>query len=241
MANNEFNFPRGWSLTGNAGTDPLTNYVGTSDNQDFVIKRNALQAGRIYASNATYGVGAGTATLTGIQCTLIGPGAGNKITSQNNVTAIGNNSLFNCIAQNNTALGNNAGSLTTNGQNNVFIGGTANAGASANGKCTVIGHGAATPAGDNMLNLANVLWGVNCSGTSTTAAGSLSVGATTPNSSAIFDLTSTSQGFGLPQLTNAAILAIATPKNGLMVYNTTINHPCFYNGTAWQRVSHSPM
>lgn len=71
--------------------------------------------------------------------------------------------------------------------------------------------------------------------------GTALVGTGTASASAILDINSTSQGFGLPQLTNAAILAIATPKNGLMVYNTTINHPCFYNGTAWQRVSNSPM
>jgi hypothetical protein len=30
----------GWSLTGNSGTDPSTNYIGTSDAQDFQVKAN---------------------------------------------------------------------------------------------------------------------------------------------------------------------------------------------------------
>jgi len=29
-----------WTLNGNAGTNPSTNFIGTTDNQDFVIKRN---------------------------------------------------------------------------------------------------------------------------------------------------------------------------------------------------------
>lgn len=31
-----------------------------------------------------------------------------------------------------------------------------------------------------------------------------------------------------------------TPPTGLIIYDTTLNHLCFYNGTAWQRISHSP-
>lgn len=36
-----------WSLTGNAGTTPGTDYVGTSDNQDLVFKTNATEKVRI--------------------------------------------------------------------------------------------------------------------------------------------------------------------------------------------------
>ena len=38
----------GWGLTGNAGTDPNTNYVGTSDAQDFVLGSDGVEAIRIY-------------------------------------------------------------------------------------------------------------------------------------------------------------------------------------------------
>lgn len=40
----------GWSLTGNAGTTAGTNFVGTTDAQDFVIKRNGTEAARFYGS-----------------------------------------------------------------------------------------------------------------------------------------------------------------------------------------------
>jgi hypothetical protein len=42
----------GWSLTGNAGTTPSTNYLGTSDNQALVFKVNGLRALRL-EPNAT--------------------------------------------------------------------------------------------------------------------------------------------------------------------------------------------
>lgn len=37
----------GWSLTGNAGTLPVTNFIGTTDAQDFVIKANGTEAMRV--------------------------------------------------------------------------------------------------------------------------------------------------------------------------------------------------
>lgn len=42
----------GWSLTGNTGTNPTTNYLGTSDNQALEIKVNALRVFR-FEPNAT--------------------------------------------------------------------------------------------------------------------------------------------------------------------------------------------
>ncbi len=41
--------------------------------------------------------------------------------------------------------------------------------------------------------------------------------------------------------TTAEINAISAPDTGAMVYNTTLNTICFYNGSAWQKVSHTAM
>lgn len=57
---------------------------------------------------------------------------------------------------------------------------------------------------------------------------------TSANSSAILQADSTTQGFLPPRMTNAQMLAIATPAAGLVVYDTTNNKHCGYNGTAWQ-------
>lgn len=63
----------------------------------------------------------------------------------------------------------------------------------------------------------------------------------TINASARVQIDSTTQGFLMPRMTEAQILAIATPANGLMVYNTTQLAPCFYDSTGWKRLVHLAM
>lgn len=65
--------------------------------------------------------------------------------------------------------------------------------------------------------------------------GKLSVNTPTATS-AVMEVTSTTQGFLPPRMTNAQMVAIATPASGLMVYDTTNNKMCVYDGTAWQNL-----
>lgn len=51
------------------------------------------------------------------------------------------------------------------------------------------------------------------------------------NASALLDLISTTQGLGLPNMTTAEKTAISTPRNGLLVYDTTLGQISYYNGT----------
>jgi len=46
-----FQGPEGWSLNGNAGTTAATNFIGTKDSTDLVVKTNNVEAFRIDASN----------------------------------------------------------------------------------------------------------------------------------------------------------------------------------------------
>ena len=64
--------------------------------------------------------------------------------------------------------------------------------------------------------------------------GKLSVNTPSATTSAALEVSSTNQGFLPPRMTNAQMLAIATPAAGLVVYDTTNNKHCGYNGTAWQ-------
>ena len=48
-----------WSLTGNAGTNPATNFIGTTDAQDWVIKSNNTERMRVL-SNGNVGIGTST-------------------------------------------------------------------------------------------------------------------------------------------------------------------------------------
>jgi hypothetical protein len=62
--------------------------------------------------------------------------------------------------------------------------------------------------------------------------GNVGVGTTTPQ--AKLDVTSTTDGVLLPRLTHAQMYGISSPPAGLMVYNTSFNKLCVYNGTNWQ-------
>ena len=56
---------------------------------------------------------------------------------------------------------------------------------------------------------------------------------TNPNPSAVLDVASTTQGFLPPRMTTTQRNAISSPAAGLQVYDTTLNRPCFYDGTTW--------
>jgi hypothetical protein len=61
------------------------------------------------------------------------------------------------------------------------------------------------------------------------------------SASAQLQIDSSTRGVLLPRMTNAQILAIATPAEGLLVYNTDISHLCCYQAGSWVKFSHSPM
>jgi len=47
----------GWTTLGNTGTDDATNFIGTTDGQDFVFKSNNIERMRIQSSDGDIGVG----------------------------------------------------------------------------------------------------------------------------------------------------------------------------------------
>lgn len=66
-----------------------------------------------------------------------------------------------------------------------------------------------------------------------TESGQLVVGAAAPSGSALLDLQSTTRGLLLPRMTSSQRLAIASPAEGLIVYDTDFNARCVYAGTHW--------
>ncbi len=71
--------------------------------------------------------------------------------------------------------------------------------------------------------------------------GQMVMGINSAVTSAMLAMVSTTLGFLMPVMTQAQILAIGTPANGLQAYNTDLAQPCFYDGTAWRKISHSAM
>jgi hypothetical protein len=95
-------------------------------------------------------------------------------------------------------------------------------------------------------NLQRIYWNANeldffTNGSSsmriTKATKNVLIGTTTDIASSKLTVNSTTQGALLPRMTTTQVNAIATPAAGLIVYNTTLNVLCCYDGTSWYRVS----
>ena len=113
-----------WNLTGNAGTNATTNFIGTTDNVALNFRVNNQIAGKIDSAvaNSFFGFLAG-ATSTGNNNTAIGYNALFSNTTGNYNTAHGANALYkNSSANFNTAFGYNTLYFNTTGQYNVAIG-----------------------------------------------------------------------------------------------------------------------
>ena len=68
---------RYWKLTGNSGTDPSTNFVGTTDNQPFIVKVNSTRVFRLEPTISTpniIGGFSGNAATSSVGATIGGGG-----------------------------------------------------------------------------------------------------------------------------------------------------------------------
>jgi hypothetical protein len=65
---------------------------------------------------------------------------------------------------------------------------------------------------------------------------SVGIGTATPNARAALEINSTTKGLLIPSMTTSQRLAIASPPNGLMVYDTERNSFYHYTGTTWSAI-----
>src|SRR6188768_2369934 len=124
----------GWALTGDAGTTPAVNFLGTTDNQPLVIKVDNIKAGFLDNNDGNF---LGRNTFLGKSA-----GAGNTITGYDN-TFIGAKAGFsNTIGTLNTAVGAKVLQNLTTGFSNVAIGREAMQLAITGVQSTAVGMGA---------------------------------------------------------------------------------------------------
>ena len=64
--------------------------------------------------------------------------------------------------------------------------------------------------------------------------GQVGIGTSSPHTSSVLDIVSTSAGVLIPRMSQAQRNAISAPAVGLQIYNTTTNELNYFNGTAWQ-------
>ncbi len=112
-----------WSLTGNAGTNPATNFLGTRDNNPLRFRVNNIYAGEIDLTNGktSFGYGAGQggpgtySVAIGFRALNINPGYEN--------TAVGSYALqYSSSGSYNVAVGYGALQLTTTSNSNTAVG-----------------------------------------------------------------------------------------------------------------------
>jgi len=65
----------------------------------------------------------------------------------------------------------------------------------------------------------------------------VSINQNTVNTSAQFQVDSVTRGVLLPRMTTTQKNAIASPAEGLEVYDSTLKKKCFYNGTVWETIT----
>jgi hypothetical protein len=224
------------------GSDTLK--ASTTLSYNVAVGSNAMQNHTSGANNVVVGVYAKQSGISGSSNSVLGAYAFQYGTGNSNV-AIGQQSLGNNAGNSgNDNVGVGASSLyrVSTGINNIGIG--SQAGYSGTNDLTtgsnniLIGYRCVVESSteSNRTFIGNTLT------TSTWLGGSLLIGTRTDDITSVATFTSTTKGVLLPRMTTTEINAIATPTDGLMAYNTTINHMCCYQaGTGWVKFNHSPM
>ncbi len=128
-----------WQLTGNTGTNPATDFIGTTDDVDLKFRRNNLEVGDLTSynisfgessfvnpANAFYNVAIGNNAMENIAGAdgnvAIGWNALQANTSSGALVAIGNGALANNTEEGNVAIGSGAMISNTVGFNNTTVG-----------------------------------------------------------------------------------------------------------------------
>jgi len=215
-----------WSLNGNATSGG--EFIGTTNDQDFFVKRNNAEAFRIYgngrisignntqsSASVLLGFNAGFAQTTAVYNVVIGARAGEALNNSAS-TFVGYGAGQSTTGGSNTLLGYYAGNKLTTGTNNVFIGNQTayNSNLSITGSNNVV---IGTSSGSGMTsNTNNILFG-----------GNAQADAGLYDAYAIGNNTTVSQGnslaIGNVRGTNDAVnvgIGTATPSSSLQVNGT---------------------
>ena len=193
----------GWTLNGNSGTNPVSNFIGTTDNQPLSLRVNNTWAGQLdhIKNNFSIGIGALQNNTTGTQNvgfghwallsntegsfnTSVGTDALSRNTSGSSNTAVGNWALIlNTTGNDNTGIGNNALQSNTSGNSNTAVGHWALFNNTTGERNTAIGDNAMRNNGGND-NTAMGYWALlqNTTGDSNMAIGNYSLYANTTGS-----------------------------------------------------------
>ena len=226
-----------WGKSGNtlaAGSD----FLGSTNNVSLRIQTNGVQRA-VFDSTGTFTLGT-TSTNTGSINLPSGTlGVGNGITwgSTSGIYRSATATLLtigSIYSSANIGVPNGGAIINTTSQNNGYLvfnstglSAVRNVGDANNALIITQLHASST---GNILALAN------SGGTvaSVTRSGSLLIGTTTENVSSSLTVASTTKGVLLSRMTTTQRTAIASPTEGLEVYDLTLHKKYVYDGTIWQ-------
>lgn len=234
--------PVAWNVTGNNGTSPGTNFIGTTDAQDVVFKTNSVeqlritQAGRFLSTgqsptgSTSFGIGVSNETVTGINNAMFGGLNGRFLTTGQfnssfglsafrTATSASDNASFGYFSMKNLTIGTgNSGfgtrtfELTTTGNYNTAIGYAALQLLGTGSNNIAIGKNTNVPNG-NADNQMNIGNLIYGTGMSGSLAGNIGIGTTTPNNKLeITQGTAGNSGLRFTNLTSATVPGSATSK-----------------------------
>lgn len=173
------NLNKDWSLSGNTGTNFLTNFIGTTDAQPLSFRVSNTRSGLIHHTNGNTFLGFQTGNVsTGTNNTFLGFEAGrDHVTGQENVFIGRRAGTFGTTGSGNILIGNGAGIFNT-ANNNVFIGSFSGNGNTTGGGNVFAGNstGSANTTGSQNVFLGNSTGSNNTIGTGLTLIGTNSRG-----------------------------------------------------------------
>jgi len=219
----------------NSGFGHQSLFTNTTGYRNSAFGHQSLYSNTTGYYNSAFGNKTLNLNSSGNSNSAFGNSALNSNTTGNSNSAFGNSALIcNTTGNSNSAFGYEAGAWTNSGDANltslqsVYIGCDTRSGASGNTNEIVIGYmGRGQGSNSVVLGNSNI--------TKTILRGTIGLGTTSPNSSSIFDMTSTSKGLLIPRMTQAQRNAISSPiAEGLLIYQTD-NTPgfYFYTGSGW--------
>lgn len=147
-----------WNLAGNRGTDPGTQFLGTTDNQPLRFRVNNIPAGELnpVTGNIYWGLQAGRFGTTGFSNIGIGAGALQSDSTNSNQVAVGDSALQNNTGgANNTAVGSKTLLANTTGSFNTAIGANSLAANNTGSSNTATGFGSLAANTNGQENVAN--------------------------------------------------------------------------------------
>ncbi len=223
----------GWSLGGNAGTDPANHFIGTTDNLPLRLRLNNIWAGELNSDLKNYFIGdsAGITNTTGILNVGIGSGALKNNTEGFVNTAIGAGALnLNTYGAYNSALGRGALDSNTTGTQNTAVGYRSLRSNIDGWYNTAMGVYALYSNKDANYNTANGAYSLyrNVNGVANTALG---YGSLSFNSSGSYNIAvgSASLYYNTTGIENIAVGTASLQNNITGSYNSAVGHHSMYS------------